>query len=124
MKDKNIIKRQARLRKRKHIKKKISGTAERPRLVVYRSLKHIYAQIINDEGGRTIVASSSLKPGLKDQIRGASTKTEVSHLVGKDIGKIAVSKGIKRIVFDRNGYLYHGRVKALADGARTSGLEF
>jgi len=113
------------VRKRKHerVRKKISGTAERPRLCVYRSLKHIYAQIIDDESGRTLVAASTLDEALKGRV-GYTGNKSAAREVGKLIGEKAIEKGIKNVVFDRGGYLYHGRVQELADGAREAGLEF
>lgn len=114
----------ARLRRKKRIRKKVFGTALRPRLCVYRSLKHIYAQIIDDERGVTLVAASTLSPELKGQIESISGKVAAAKLVGQLIGKKALEKGINKVVFDRNGYLYHGRVQALADGAREAGLDF
>ena len=109
------------IRQRIHtrIREKLSGTMERPRLNVYRSLNHIYAQIIDDHKGETIVSASSLASKLKTGGNVASAKE-----VGKAIAEAAVAKGVKRVVFDRGGYLYHGRVKALADGAREGGLSF
>ena len=109
------------IRKRIHsrIRAKLSGTTERPRLNVYRSLNHIYAQVIDDQKGETIVSSSSLASKLKTGGNVASAKE-----IGKEIAERAVAKGIKKVVFDRGGYLYHGRVKALADAAREAGLEF
>lgn len=114
----------ARLRRKKRIRKKVFGTALRPRLCVYRSLKHTYAQIIDDERGMTLVAASTLSPELKGQIESISGKVAAAKLVGQLIGKKALEKGINKVVFDRNGYLYHGRVQALADGAREAGLDF
>ena len=99
------------------IRGKISGTAERPRMTVFRSNKGIYVQLIDDLAGRTLAAASS--KGLE-----GGTKTEVSAKVGKEIAKIAKEKGIEAVVFDRNGYLFHGRVKSLADAAREAGLKF
>ncbi len=113
----------ARLRRKKRIRKKIRGTPERPRLCVYRSLKHIYAQVIDDEQGITIVAASTLSPEIRSEVSSLK-KTEAAKIVGKLIGQKALEKGIKKVAFDRNGYLYHGRVKALADGAREAGLDF
>jgi large subunit ribosomal protein L18 len=109
------------IRQRIHarIRVKLSGTEERPRLNVYRSLNHIYAQVIDDHKGETIVSASSLGLKLKTGGNVASAKE-----IGKAIAERAVAKGIKRVVFDRGGYLYHGRVKALADAAREAGLEF
>ena len=99
------------------IRGKVSGTAERPRMSVFRSNKGIYVQLIDDLAGRTLAAASS--KGLE-----GGTKTEVSAKVGKEIAKIALEKGIQTVVFDRNGYLFHGRVKSLADAAREAGLKF
>ena len=107
------------IRQRIHqrIRRKLAGTAERPRLNVYRSLNHIYAQVIDDQKGETLVSASSIK--LKTGGNVASAKE-----IGKAVAELAVKKGIKKVVFDRGGYLYHGRVKALADAARAAGLEF
>lgn len=105
-------------------KKKIFGTAERPRLVVHRSLKHIYAQIVVDEEHRTIVGASENSKELRESLKKAKSKVESSKAVGEYLAKIALEKKVKKIVFDRNGYKYHGRVKALAEGARQGGLEF
>ena len=99
------------------VRKKVSGTAERPRLVVFRSDKHIYAQLVDDDAGRTIATVSSTKVG-------SGKKTEKASEVGKQVAAVAKDKGITRVVFDRGGYKYHGRVKAVADGAREGGLEF
>jgi large subunit ribosomal protein L18 len=99
------------------VRKKVAGTADRPRLVVFRSDKHIYAQLVDDDAGRTIATVSSLKVG-------SGKKSEKAAEVGKQVAVIAKDKGITRVVFDRGGYKYHGRVKAVADGAREGGLEF
>jgi large subunit ribosomal protein L18 len=109
------------IRKRIHarIREKLSGTTERPRLNVYRSLNHIYAQVIDDQKGETLAAVSSLQLKLKTGGNIATAKE-----IGKAVAEKAVAKGIKRVVFDRGGYLYHGRIKALADAAREAGLEF
>jgi large subunit ribosomal protein L18 len=111
--------RRARIRKR--LRSHIRGTADRPRLSVYRSNTQIYAQIIDDEQGRTLASCSSR---IKDVTSQALTKTEKSRLVGKELARIAQEKGVDKVVFDRGGYLYHGRVKALAEGARDGGLSF
>ena len=107
------------IRQRIHarIRAKLSGTGERPRLNVYRSLNHIYAQVIDDQTGQTLVSASSIK--LKTGGNIASAKE-----IGKAVGEAAVKQGIKKVVFDRGGYLYHGRIKALADAAREAGLDF
>jgi len=109
---------------RKRVRSKIFGTPERPRLSVYRSLKHIYAQIIDDTKGHTLVAMSSLSKEIRDKVKEAKTKTEVSRIVGLALAKKALEKGITKVVFDRNGYKYHGRVKALDEAARKGGLIF
>lgn len=120
---KKPVKNVARLRKHIRVRKKISGTSERPRFNVYRSLNHIYAQIIDDQAGVTLVAASTLDQGIRDSIKNGSNK-EAAAAVGKLIAERAIEKGIKNVVFDRGGYLFHGRVKELADSAREAGLEF
>ena len=105
------------------VRKKISGTPERPRLNVYRSLKNIYAQVIDDVNGNTLVTASTSDVELKDNISNGGNK-EAAKLVGELIAKKALEKGIENVIFDRAGYLYHGRVKELADGAREAGLKF
>ena len=107
----------------KRIRKKIFGTPERLRLNVYKSLKHIYAQIIDDTKGHTLVSASTLDPSIREQIKGLS-KTEKAKVIGKILAERAVAKGITKVVFDRGGYKYHGRVKALAEGAREGGVQF
>lgn len=116
---KNVL----RIRRKKRIRKKIFGVAERPRLSVFRSAKHIYAQLVDDSIGFTILTVSTLNKDVRDQVKGLK-KTEAAKVVGKIIAGKAKEKGVKKIVFDRNGFLYHGRVKALAEGAREAGLEF
>ena len=111
-----------RVRRRKHVRKKVSGTPERPRLAVRRSSKEIYVQAIDDLNGVTLAASSSLAKDLKGSLSGS--KTEKAKAVGEDIAKRLTEKGVQRAVFDRGWYKFHGRVKALADGARANGLEF
>ena len=110
----------ARVARHKRVRKNISGTAERPRLDVYRSSKNIYAQIIDDVEGKTLVSASSLEAGFE----GAGSNREAAKTVGNMVAKKALDKGIKNVVFDRGGYVYHGRVKELAEGAREGGLEF
>jgi large subunit ribosomal protein L18 len=109
------------IRKRIHtrIREKLSGTTERPRLNVYRSLNHIYAQVIDDQKGETLASASTLQLKLKTGGNVAAAKE-----IGKAVAEKAVAQGIRRVVFDRGGYLYHGRIKALADAAREAGLEF
>jgi large subunit ribosomal protein L18 len=114
---------EARLKRKVRIRKNIFGTEERPRLSVFRSAKHIYAQLVIDATGSTIVAASTLSPELKDAIADVE-KSDAAKKVGELIGRKALEKNIKKVVFDRNGFLYHGRIKALAEGARESGLEF
>jgi len=122
------FKKRARLKRKKRIRKNLVGTQERPRLSVFRSSKHIYAQIVDDSYGRTLVAASSLEKEVKEQEVKEHPKFEnkvaVASFVGKLIGERATQKGISKVVFDRNGFLYHGRVKALSDGARETGLDF
>lgn len=112
-------------RKRRHIRvrAKLSGTATRPRLCVFRSLNHIYAQIVDDSVGCTLVSASSLDSEIRDKIA-EKRKTERAEMVGSLVAQRALNKGIKQIAFDRGGYLYHGRVKALAEAARKAGLDF
>ena len=113
----------ARQNRKGRIRKRIFGTEQRPRLSVFRSAKHIYAQLVIDSTGSTILAASTLSPDLRAEI-GDLDKSDAAKKVGQWIGKKAMEKNIQRVVFDRNGFLYHGRIKALADGARESGLEF
>lgn len=113
----------ARLRRHLRVRSKVAGTSERPRLNVYRSVSEIYAQIIDDAAGRTLVSASSVDKELRSRVQGMK-KSEQAKLVGQAVAERAKSKGIKVVVFDRGGYKYIGRVKALADGARESGLQF
>ena len=113
----------ARQRRHRRVRKKAVGTVERPRLNVFRSLKHIYAQVIDDDKGHTLAAASTLDPGLRGKLSGI-TKAEQAKLVGELLAERALARGVKRVVFDRGGYKYHGRVKALAEGSRGAGLEF
>ena len=113
-----------RLRIKQTIRKRVYGSNERPRFSVYRSLNDIYGQIIDDVSGKTLVALSTNSKEVKEEIAAAKTKVEKSSLVGKLLAKMAIEKNISAVVFDRNGYLYHGRVKAFADGAREGGLKF
>ncbi len=110
-------------RRKLRIRRKISGTPERPRLTVFRSAKHIYAQVIDDVAGSTLAHSSTLAPDVRGEATEA-TKTEAAKKVGAAIAKLLLSKGIDKVVFDRNGNLFHGRIKALADAAREAGLKF
>ena len=117
------IRYQARLKRKKRIRKKIYGTPQRPRLSVFRSAKHIYAQVVDDTAGRTLAAASTMD---KSALSGSKfeNKVEAAKFVGKLVGERAVEKGIKEVVFDRNGFLYHGRIKSLSEGAREAGLVF
>ena len=121
-KDKNA--RRLRKVRQERVRKKVSGTPERPRLSVFRSLNHIYAQVIDDTSGRTIVAASSQETGKSEGSEGSGTKTDVSNAVGKALAERALAAGVSQVVFDRGGCKYHGRVKALADGSREGGLQF
>ena len=116
-----------RLRRHKRIRKKVIGTEERPRLVVYKSAKHIYAQLVIDPPtgtARVLTGASTLSPDIREKVKEAKTKTEKAKLVGQLIAERAKKLGITKVAFDRAGYKYIGRVKALADGAREAGLEF
>jgi large subunit ribosomal protein L18 len=124
MKDQNTLKQAARVRRKKHVRKVIRGTGNRPRLVVYRSLRNIYAQLVDDDAARTLTGVSSLTPSLKDELLKAKTPTDRSKIVGKALAQAAKEKGITRVVFDRSGFPYHGQVKAMAEAAREGGLEF
>src|SRR5690349_7249306 len=110
-------------RRKLRIRNKISGTPERPRLTVFRSLSHIYAQVIDDVAGTTLAHSSTLAKDVKG-FADEANKTDAAKKVGNTIAQMLKAKGITKVVFDRNGYMYHGRIKALADGARQGGLEF
>lgn len=113
----------ARDKRKARIRKRLSGTPERPRLSVFRSARHVYAQIVDDRAGNTLVAASSVEGAFKEQPKFA-TKVAAAAFVGKLVAQRALEKGIKKVVFDRNGFLYHGRVKAISDGAREAGLDF
>lgn len=117
-----LTKEQARRNRKIRIRKKISGTAARPRLVVFRSNSHLYVQLVDDEAGTTLASSSTL--ALSKEQGEMKPNREAAALVGKDIAAKAKEREIEQVVFDRNGYIYHGRVKALADGAREGGLRF
>jgi len=112
-----------RLKKQRRIRTKIIGTSQRPRLCVFKSARHINAQIIDDSKGQTLVAASTYEKKVKEQPKFES-KVAAAEFVGKVIAERALDKGIKAVVFDRNGFLYHGRIKAVSDGARKAGLEF
>jgi large subunit ribosomal protein L18 len=114
--------RRARVRRHIRVRKKLAGIPERPRLAVYRSSQHIYAQIIDDAAGHTLVAASTLEPAARTDSSG--TKSEQAERIGRLLAERAREKGVSQVVFDRGGFLYHGRVKSLAEGARAGGLQF
>jgi large subunit ribosomal protein L18 len=114
---------EARRRRHARVRRKVAGTAERPRLSVFRSLQHVYAQVIDDEAGRTLVSASTLDTNLRDEI-GQLEVHEQAKAVGRAIAERAKAQGIEQVVFDRGGYPYHGRVKAVAEGSREAGLVF
>ncbi len=109
--------------RKSRVRRKIFGTAERPRLTVYKSIKHVYAQIVDDTTGKTLVSASTMGRDLREELK-KTADVAAAKLVGQAIGRKAMSRDIKKVVFDRNGYPYHGKVKALADAAREAGLEF
>ncbi|NCO41625.1 MAG: 50S ribosomal protein L18 [Armatimonadetes bacterium CG_4_10_14_3_um_filter_66_18] len=117
------LKEQRLLKRKRRVRHRVHGTAERPRLSVYRSLRHIYAQLIDDDTGQVLASASTLDPALRQEGR-ASGNVAGAAVVGELAAKRALEKGLTKVVFDRNGRLYHGRLKSLADGARAAGLEF
>ncbi|SPD72269.1 50S ribosomal subunit protein L18 [uncultured Desulfobacterium sp.] len=119
-----VKKSDARIKRKKRVRKKVRGLPDMPRLCVFRSSRHIYAQIIDDTTGRTLISTSSLSKGLGDKISGKGGNKEGAKQVGADMAQKAIGIGIKKVVFDRNGFLYHGRVKALSEAARENGLVF
>jgi len=119
-----FIKLVGRVRRHKIIRNRLEGTLERPRLSVYRSLNHLYAQVIDDVAGKTLVSVSTNSPALKDTVKKASGNVKGAAALGTAVADLCKKKGITKVVFDRSGYLYHGRVKALADAARKGGLQF
>ena len=124
MKSKATPRLRGRQRRHLRIRNKVAGTAERPRLAVFRSLNHVYVQLVDDATGRTLLTLSSGDKALRAALEGTKGKIAASKAVGKRIAELAKEKGIERVCFDRGGYLYHGRVKAVADGAREGGLNF
>jgi len=118
-----LDKNKERARRHERVRKNLAGTTERPRLVVYRSLSNIYAQIVDDSKGTTLVSASSLEKAMASSLKGKS-KQEQAYLIGETIGKRALDKKITQVVFDRGGYIYTGRVKNVSDGARAAGLKF
>jgi len=118
-----VNRKEQRVKRHRRIRKRVFGTAERPRMAVYKSLKHMYVQIINDEIGHTLVSAATNEKAIQEAIKGMS-KTEQAKYLGKVIAERALEKGIKKVVFDRGGFKYQGRVHALAEAAREAGLEF
>jgi large subunit ribosomal protein L18 len=118
-----MAKLEGRERRKARIRKRISGTPERPRLSVFRSARHIYAQVVDDTGGGTLAAASTLSPDLRGTLE-ADNKTGAAKKVGALIAKMCLERKVEKVVFDRNGFLYHGRIKALAEAAREAGLSF
>ena len=119
----SLTRREKRIIRRKRVRNKVLGSTERPRLCVYRSLKHISAQLIDDSKGHTLLALSTLSPELKGKTKKSKSK-DAAKTLGKALAEKCMEKGIKQVVFDRNGFLFHGRVKAVAEGAREGGLQF
>jgi large subunit ribosomal protein L18 len=117
-------KKESRLKRKKRVRKKIKGSSERPRLTVFKTSRHIYAQIIDDSNGRTLLSASTISKDILSKAQGIGGNIKGAKLIGETIGKKGKEKGIGEVVFDRNGFLYHGRVKALADAARENGLKF
>ena len=124
MSKKMLRRTQMRNNRHRRVRKKIIGRGERPRLCVFRSSKHIYAQVVDDDAGVTLISASTLSAEVREKLEGKMDKSAQSKVVGLVLGQKALDKGIELISFDRGGYLYHGRVKALAEGARESGLKF
>ena len=122
---KHVLKKRAR-RRRAHlrVRSRVSGSADRPRLCVYKSLRYVYAQIVDDLEGQTLVHASSLEKDVRGALGKSKANKDAAKVVGQKVAERALEKGIKRVVFDRSGYVYHGKVKALAEGAREKGLEF
>ncbi len=121
---KSLLKNKRRVRRKRHVRKKVTGTPQRPRLTVFRSHKNIYAQIIDDTAGRTLVAASTMEGQSRQDLGDDRGNKAAAAVVGESLATKAVEAGIKMVVFDRNGYPYHGRIRELADAARKAGLEF
>lgn len=119
----NASRKEARKRRHLRVRKKVVGTPERPRLAVFRSLHHIYAQVIDDTAGKTLISASTVEPDVRKDLK-STGNAEAANQIGKLLGERALAQGITQVVFDRGGNLYHGRVKALAEGAREAGLGF
>ena len=118
-----LDKNKERIRRHTRVRNKVNGTAERPRLSIFRSLNHMYVQIINDQEGKTLVSANSMEKAIAAKLKGKA-KLEQAYIIGQEVAERAKAKGIKAVVFDRSGYIYTGRVKKVADGARDAGLEF
>ena len=123
-KKKVLEKRYRRERAHERLRQRIVGTAERPRLAVFKSAKYVYAQVIDDEKGTTLVSATSLEDSVKGRIEGSAANKAAAKLVGETVAERALARGIQKVVFDRGGYLYHGKVKELAEAARAKGLQF
>ncbi len=119
-----LLRQNRRQRKRYHIRHRVTGTEERPRLSVSKSLRYIYAQVINDADGTTLAQANSLESAVRSQVSGGTSNKGAAEAVGKLVAERALDKGVKKVVFDRGGFVYHGKIKALADAAREGGLEF
>ncbi len=117
-------KRDRRHRAHRRVRSRIAGTSERPRLAVFKSLKYVYAQLIDDDAGRTLAQASSIEPGIRKKVEGGFKSKSAARAVGETIAERAKEKGVVKAVFDRGGYIYHGKVREVAEGARSKGLEF
>lgn len=124
MRDKAKLKRFASERRQSRVRRRIKGSSEKPRLTIYKSLKHIYAQLVDDLSRRSLLGVSSTTPAIKKQIAKGETRIQIAKKIGLHLANLAKEKGIEKVVFDRNRYTYHGRVKALAQGAKEGGLKF
>ncbi len=124
MADKNIKKNKRALRRKGRVRGKVSGTMERPRLTVARSLKNVFVQVIDDSKGVTLLSLATNSKSVQSDVSSAGNRTAAAKVIGKKVAELAKEKGIEQVVFDRNQFLYHGRIKALADGAREGGLKF
>ncbi|MFP4475906.1 MAG: 50S ribosomal protein L18 [Desulfatibacillaceae bacterium] len=118
-----VEKQRTRVRRKRRVRSKVYGTAQRPRLTVFRSARHMYAQVVEDETGTTLASASTLEKEVRDR-PAFESKVQAAEFIGKLVGERAKAKGVSKVVFDRNGYLYHGRVKAVSSGAREAGLDF
>ncbi len=117
-------KRERRLRAHRRVRRKVRGSAERPRLAVFKSLRYVYAQLIDDDAGVTLAHASSMEPGVRDGLEGSTGSKEAARKVGEALGERAKKAGYESVIFDRGGYIYHGKVREVAEGARSAGLSF